>query len=638
MHSRMGAAWRALSIVALLALAPRSARAQVSTDIIRGRITDTEQKPVAGAEVKATSYAGQVSKTATTDKSGRFTIIFINGEGDYWMNVRKLGLQAKRFEIKKIGDEEVMIADARMASAIVALDAVTIREQATRALPDRSSKEPDVGGGARPLGNNPVSPDQEGNLAAMAAAAGFQLIPGLNGAPDMYSVLGLSGDQNNVTFNGLGSGISALPPDVLATTSINPYPFDVSRGGFSGAQIAVQTIPGSNFSRRLVTNVSTAPQLEWADQPSAAQGDRYSSLRIGGNAAGPFKVDQIFYNSAYNVARRLQNASTLTDASPTGLIAAGVAPDSVTRLLNVLGTQQLPTSVGGLPSDQTQEVAQGLFNMDVMPSASGAGHSFTWGSRAIATHAAGRPHESVAGDARARRRDDVLGRERVGGAHELLLVRRAHEDDARLRRPGDDVESIRASARGDRVGSVGAAGRGDVATVAVVRGERADDGDGEPDGADHESVELVQSRQRSYDSSHVESEPRHVSQRCRTESARDLSIQLARGSGGRHARELHAYADEHDAIGRTGGRRALAGRLLAADAGRAGAVRRAGRWKPVLRAADGEPGGAVDVRRAERSTADRRVREPARWGAVGVRGGPRRRWRTSRARRVRRGR
>ncbi|HET7374285.1 MAG TPA: carboxypeptidase-like regulatory domain-containing protein, partial [Gemmatimonadaceae bacterium] len=379
MHSRIGAAIRALSIAGQVLLTPIAARAQVSTDIIRGRVTDLDQAPVQGAAVKATSYFGRVSKTATTDKGGRFTIIFINGEGDYWIDVRKLGLQPKRFEVKKVGDEEVMIADARLSSAIASLEAMIIREQRTRALPDRSSKEPDVGGGARPLTDNPVSPDQEGNLAAMAAAAGFQAVPGLNGAADMYSVLGLSGDQNNVTFNGLGSGISALPPDVLATTSINPYPFDVSRGGFSGAQISILTSPGSNFSRRVVTNSSVAPQLEWADQPAAAQGDRYTSLRLGGNAAGPFRTDEIFYNSAYNVSRRFKDASSLVDANAAGLTAAGVAPDSVVRLLNMLGAARVPASGGGLPGQQAQDAAQGLFNMDLMPSASGAGHSFTLG-------------------------------------------------------------------------------------------------------------------------------------------------------------------------------------------------------------------------------------------------------------------
>lgn len=379
MQSRVGAAVGALWTWGLLLLSPLPARAQVSTDIIRGRITDSDQKPVQGAEVKATSYEGQVSKMATTDKGGRFTIIFINGEGDYWIDVRKLGLQAKRFEVKKVGDEEVIIADARMSSAIVSLDAVDIRAQRTRALPDRGSKEPDVGGGARPLTNSVVAPDQEGNLAAMAAAAGFQLVPGLNGAPDMYSVLGLSGDQNNVTFNGLGSGISALPPDVLATTSINPYPFDVSRGGFSGAQISILTIPGSNFSRRVVTNAGVAPQVEWADQPAASQGDRYTSVRLGGNAAGPFKTDELFYNTAYNISRRFKDASSLVDANATGLMAAGVAPDSVARLLNVLGEDQLPTSPGGVPGKQSQDAAQGLINLDFMPSTSGGGHSFTLG-------------------------------------------------------------------------------------------------------------------------------------------------------------------------------------------------------------------------------------------------------------------
>ena len=93
----------------------RAIGAQVSTDIIRGRVTDAEAHPVQGVEVKASSYQGQVTKIATTDKSGRFTIIFINGEGDYWLDMRKLGFAPKRFEVKKIGDEEVMLADAQMS-------------------------------------------------------------------------------------------------------------------------------------------------------------------------------------------------------------------------------------------------------------------------------------------------------------------------------------------------------------------------------------------------------------------------------------------------------------------------------------------------------------------------------------------
>jgi hypothetical protein len=363
----------------MILIGASAAFAQTSTDVIRGRVIDPDRRPIEGVGVRAVSYQGQITKTATTDKNGRYTIIFINGEGDYWLDFRKLGFAPRRFEVKKIGDEEVLFGDAQLSSSIVALDAVTVVEQKNRALPNRSSKDPDVGGGDRSLTNAGVSPDAEGNLAAMAAAAGFQLIPGLDGAPDMYSVLGLSGDQNNVTFNGLGSGISALPPDVLATTSINPYPFDVSRGGFSGAQIAIQTIPGSNFSRRSLTNVNVAPALEWADQTAAEQGQKYTNVRVGGNAAGPIALDQVFYNGAYNFARRFNDAQSLLNASPLGLAAAGVAHDSVARFLSFLNQRAIPTRIGAPSNSQFQDAFQGLVNLDIAPSASGTGNSFTVG-------------------------------------------------------------------------------------------------------------------------------------------------------------------------------------------------------------------------------------------------------------------
>src|SRR4051812_29692387 len=282
--------------------------------------------PIQGVSVRATSYAGSVLKQATTDKRGQFTIIFINGEGDYWIDVIKLGFAPKRFEIKRIGDEDVLLANTHMSSTIASLDPMTIVDSRVRQLPNRNSTGVDVSGGDRPLTNAGLPPDQAGNLAAMAATIpGIQLIPGLDGAPDMFSVLGLSGDQNNVTFNGLGSGISALPPDILATTSISPYSFDPAIGGFSGAQVRIATIPGSNFSRRAMSNADITPPLEWADPTAEAQGQKFTNLRLGGNAAGPISMNNAFYNLAYNVGRRFSDMQSLVNTDPLGLEAAGVA-------------------------------------------------------------------------------------------------------------------------------------------------------------------------------------------------------------------------------------------------------------------------------------------------------------------------
>src|SRR5439155_6959762 len=106
------------AVVALMSAAP--AIFAQTTDVVRGRVTGPDTTALQGVNVKAMSYYGNITKTATTDRNGRYTIIFINGEGDYWIDFTKLGFAPKRFEIKKVGDEEVMIADARMSSATVA--------------------------------------------------------------------------------------------------------------------------------------------------------------------------------------------------------------------------------------------------------------------------------------------------------------------------------------------------------------------------------------------------------------------------------------------------------------------------------------------------------------------------------------
>lgn len=366
----------------LVALGPAThgvARAQ-QTDVIRGTIVGSDSQPLRDVNVKATSYQGGIVKTAKTGKDGRFTIVVVNGEGDYWIDLTKVGYSARRYEVRRIGDEEVLLANARMSDAAAKLGAVEVVARRERQNPPRSPTDPDAGGGDRDLSTAIVSVGQEGNLAAMASGmAGFQMIPGLDGASDAFSALGLSGDQNNTTFAGLGSGVTALPPDILATTSIRPYPFDVSVGGFSGAQVSIQSLPGTNFSRRAMSSAGIAPPTEFGTDEAVAQGQQFTSLRLGGNAAGPIVVDRAFYNVAYNAQRRFSDLQTILNTGPRGLISAGVAPDSVARLAGILDMQAIPTASAGVPGLRTIDVAQLSANVDLMPSGSGAGHSFTIG-------------------------------------------------------------------------------------------------------------------------------------------------------------------------------------------------------------------------------------------------------------------
>ncbi len=384
MKTRLLALIAGLGGALLAASVPTPAAAQQSTDIIRGRVTGPppDTLPLSGARVTATSYQGNISKTAQTDRNGRFQIIFVNGEGDYWIEVGKIGFNKRRFEIRKVGDEQVMLADARLTSAVVALDAVTITAD-NRALINRASPGNDVSGGDKPLNSNSpqVSPEQAGNLAAMAAAAapGIQRIPGMDGQADMFSAFGLSGDQNNTSFNGLGSGVSALPPDAQVRVTFSQFPADPSRGGFSGAQINVISIPGSNFSFRGLSGYGTGPDLQWTDAGADSSGQKSTTLRFGGNLRGPIQVDKSFYNASYSAQRTFADMLTLLNTSPVGLQSAGVAGDSATRLLGILRSKGVPVTIPNGPSVRATDNLNYQANIDLTPSSSGTGNSLTLG-------------------------------------------------------------------------------------------------------------------------------------------------------------------------------------------------------------------------------------------------------------------
>ncbi|MEP6780148.1 MAG: carboxypeptidase-like regulatory domain-containing protein, partial [Gemmatimonadaceae bacterium] len=329
-----------IALVCVASLATPSASFAQSLDVIRGRVTGPDTAAIQGVTVKATSYSGNVSKTTRTDKNGKFSITYPDGEGDYWLEFSSIGFQAKRFEVKRVADEPILLADTKLTSSIATLDAVNVKADGPRALVNRNAGGQNVGGGEKSLTNASVPPDQMGNLAAMAASLpGIQLIPGLDGAADVFSALGLSSDQNATTFNGLGSGINTLPADAQVNANVLLYSYDPGIGSFSGGRISVSTQPGTNFSNRQASTNAQAPQLEFADAVAEAQNKKFTNIQIGAGGRGPITMDRNFYNSSFGLSRQFQDLPSLLNTSTLGLKSAGVARDSVTRLLDILSAK-----------------------------------------------------------------------------------------------------------------------------------------------------------------------------------------------------------------------------------------------------------------------------------------------------------
>ena len=256
-------------LVALLAVAPVSLGAQ-QLDVIRGQVTNPEQQPIENANVTATSVSGGVNRTARTDRTGRFTITFPGGEGDYFVTFTAIGYAPRRFEVRRTADQEILVADAQL-QRMTLLD--TARAVAARARVNRNDAQPDLSGTEQSIQNGAVASAQQGDLNAMAATIpGVTPITDPNGDPAGFSVLGLSADQNNATLNGASFGASNVPRDAQVSTSLVTTPYDVSRGGFSGAQFSLRSGGGSNFVRRTNSLNVDAPQLQWTDRAARALG------------------------------------------------------------------------------------------------------------------------------------------------------------------------------------------------------------------------------------------------------------------------------------------------------------------------------------------------------------------------------
>ncbi len=365
-------------LLALFALTAPVARAQ-QVDVIRGRITGETNEPLENVSILVTSLSGNVNRTARTDRAGRFTITFPNGDGDYMVTVAAVGYAQKRFEVKRAADEDVLLADAKLSKVGTVLDAMKVT--ADRQRVSRGELSQDVGGTERTISNlNALPPDQLTDLAALAATLpGVQLVPGQDGGANGFSVLGLGADQNNTTLNGMMFGGAGLPRDAGVFSSLATSPYDVSRGGFSGGQFQLRTRSGTNFSNRGLSFVGDNPALQWTDAAARATGQQFSNASLGGNVSGPLVFDKAFYSLSYQLGRRSNDLQTLLNTSTEGLKASGVAADSVSRLLGILGRNQVPITSGGVPGSRLTDQGSMLAAIDVAPpsSASGAAYNLT---------------------------------------------------------------------------------------------------------------------------------------------------------------------------------------------------------------------------------------------------------------------
>ena len=144
-----------LSLLALCLL-PAALQAQVGarTDILSGRVTDLTGKPVADAQVGATSLGSGVTRTFTTDAEGHYRIFFPETAPQYLLQVKRMGFgPAQRTITRHTKDPEQMTIDLQLGGTPLALSMVEVAGSSD----PFPSREPEKSPGVDATVPNPVA-------------------------------------------------------------------------------------------------------------------------------------------------------------------------------------------------------------------------------------------------------------------------------------------------------------------------------------------------------------------------------------------------------------------------------------------------------------------------------------------------
>lgn len=223
-----------------------TAAAQVSpaTDIIVGRVIGPDSTPIAGAQVAVVAVMTNATKTLVTNGDGRFSVVFRDGDGTYRIQVTAIGMRPARAIVERRANQDRLAVTIQMSVQSQELSPVEVRG---RVDPVESAFA--AGGNERTLLPQLVERLQTnpGDLFTSAT-----LVPGViaTAASDTsrsaFSFAAQPAVQNNITVDGMTFLFGSIPQDAVRSTRLILNAYDVSRGQFTGAQMATITKGGTS--------------------------------------------------------------------------------------------------------------------------------------------------------------------------------------------------------------------------------------------------------------------------------------------------------------------------------------------------------------------------------------------------------
>jgi len=356
MLNRLSRSVRAIAtLLAIGVTTARPAQAQATEGYISGFVRDSAGAPVSAATIVARNASTGFQETRRTDSNGRYVFAQLPIGGPYTVTVRQLGYQAQsRTGIRlNLGDRVTL--DFAMGVTSQELAAVEVRG-------DREAKRNERVGASFVVDQEKIRelPIANRSFADLAIIAPTTSLAGTGGIITSSSSISggrvsstdirVDGVQQKNTLWGTGSGRGpySLSVEAIQEFEIVTNVYDVTQGRQGAGAVNVATRGGTNTRTGSLflynRNQALTSNTNFLGQPIT----EFSNYQWGGTLAGPIIKDKLHYTVAFDRQDVTEPFVALNVANDADWARLQVAPDSVTRFLNILRDQY------GLPAgDQT---------------------------------------------------------------------------------------------------------------------------------------------------------------------------------------------------------------------------------------------------------------------------------------------
>lgn len=324
-------------------LAATQASAQATEGYVSGIIRTAEGTPVVDATVTARNDATGFQELRRSDARGRFVFAQLPIGGPYSIAVRKLGLQAERRTGITLNLGDRVALDFTLRAVAQQLSAVDVRA-------DQENKRVERVGASfvvdqQKIRDLPIADRSFADLSIIAPTTSRSGTGGIitssssiAGGRVSSTDIRVDGVQmkNTIWGTGFGRGPYSMSVEAIREFEVVTNVYDVTQGRQGAGAVNVATLSGTNVTKGSFfgynRNQELAASTNFLDQNVA----EFSNWQMGGSISGPIVKDKLHYVVAFDRQNVNEPFFTLDVANQADWSRLQVAPDSVTRFLDIL--------------------------------------------------------------------------------------------------------------------------------------------------------------------------------------------------------------------------------------------------------------------------------------------------------------